>query len=165
MAGDEVGPVEMSLEDSSNSTDVVDGDQTVFVNAATWPAGRGAWRGIHRVPFGGPGFQAKAEGETVLIRPVEKGKYCHNQAATNTKFLSSSSTTTRRATISDITISLDSLALCGSPLFSLLRRHAFSMTVISPAPAPTKAKLKRYEFYRDILGSPKYVVGTYGRSE
>ncbi|KAG6848162.1 hypothetical protein H0H93_002824, partial [Arthromyces matolae] len=33
------------------------GDETVFVNAATWPAGRGAWRGTNRVPFGGPGFQ------------------------------------------------------------------------------------------------------------
>jgi len=33
-------------------------EETVFVNAATFPAGRGAWRGTHRVPFGGPGFQA-----------------------------------------------------------------------------------------------------------
>ncbi|GLB43247.1 putative calcineurin-like phosphoesterase [Lyophyllum shimeji] len=32
-------------------------ERTVFVNAATWPAGRGAWRGTHRVPFAGPGFQ------------------------------------------------------------------------------------------------------------
>ncbi|KAG6895934.1 hypothetical protein C0992_011481 [Termitomyces sp. T32_za158] len=34
------------------------GDETVFVNAANWPAGLGAWRGTHRVPFGGPGYQA-----------------------------------------------------------------------------------------------------------
>ncbi|GLB45111.1 putative calcineurin-like phosphoesterase [Lyophyllum shimeji] len=33
-------------------------EETVFVNAATFPAGRAAWRGTHRVPFGGPGFQA-----------------------------------------------------------------------------------------------------------
>ncbi|KAG5651803.1 hypothetical protein H0H81_007362 [Sphagnurus paluster] len=33
-------------------------EETVFVNASCWPAGAGAWRGTHRVPFGGPGFQA-----------------------------------------------------------------------------------------------------------
>lgn len=34
-----------------------EGDQTVFINAATWPAGPGSRRGELRVPHGGPGFQ------------------------------------------------------------------------------------------------------------
>lgn len=51
IADDEVGA---SLRREINTG----GDETVFVNAANWPAGRGAWRGTHRVPFGGPGFQA-----------------------------------------------------------------------------------------------------------
>ncbi|KAG5642908.1 hypothetical protein DXG03_001915, partial [Asterophora parasitica] len=31
--------------------------ETVFVNAANWPAGRSSWRGTYHIPFGGPGFQ------------------------------------------------------------------------------------------------------------
>ncbi|KAG6852655.1 hypothetical protein C0991_010168 [Blastosporella zonata] len=31
--------------------------ETVFVNASTFPMGRGEWRAGERVPFGGPGFQ------------------------------------------------------------------------------------------------------------
>ncbi|KAG6907199.1 hypothetical protein DXG01_009979 [Tephrocybe rancida] len=31
--------------------------ETVFVNAATYPTGKRAWRRGHRIPFGGPGFQ------------------------------------------------------------------------------------------------------------
>ncbi|KAG6815465.1 hypothetical protein H0H87_001555 [Tephrocybe sp. NHM501043] len=32
--------------------------KTVFVNAANYPTGKGAWRATQRVPSGGPGFQA-----------------------------------------------------------------------------------------------------------
>jgi hypothetical protein len=32
-------------------------ERTVFINAANYPTGKIAWRGTHKVPFAGPGFQ------------------------------------------------------------------------------------------------------------
>lgn len=57
-ADDGVGDGEIRTEVTPQRTGDAGAEETVFVNAATFPAGRGAWRGTHRVPFGGPGFQA-----------------------------------------------------------------------------------------------------------
>ncbi|KAG6905415.1 hypothetical protein DXG01_002849 [Tephrocybe rancida] len=55
-AGEAAGPIRIHEADAGQPVD--DGvEQTVFVNASTFPAGRGEWRTGQRVPFGGPGFQ------------------------------------------------------------------------------------------------------------
>jgi hypothetical protein len=51
------GEDEGSAVDPSGSEDVGPVERTVFVNAANYPSGKMAWRGTHRVPFAGPGFQ------------------------------------------------------------------------------------------------------------
>lgn len=42
---------------NSSADDPSPVEQTVFVNAANYPSGKKSWRGLHRVPFAGPGFQ------------------------------------------------------------------------------------------------------------
>ncbi|KAG6905539.1 hypothetical protein DXG01_002087 [Tephrocybe rancida] len=55
-AGETAGPIFIHEADVGQLAG--DGaEQTVFVNASTFPAGRGEWRAGQRVPFGGPGFQ------------------------------------------------------------------------------------------------------------